>query len=261
VIAQILGVPREERGRIVTFSRDIFIAQAVKDDGVSLGNVMMQLGDYLTRLGEEKLQNPADDMSTLLAQLHRDGELDDVEYVLYLATLLNAGAETTNTTMAHIGHLLATDPEIRDITARALDEGKSAELVDEFLRYITPAMNFARVAARDTELNGQAIKKGDTVVVSYTAANRDPAAFPRPNTFDPFREDPKPVAGTGGAGMAFGAGPHRCPAHLLAKLELRIFLEELHARKVVITMDGEAERGASGVVDQLLKLPVSVSVG
>lgn len=261
VIAQILGVPRDQRGFIVSASRDIFAAQSVKDDGVSLTNVMMEVAEYLTNLGEEKLKNPGDDMTTILARSHAAGEIDFVEYQLYLTSLLNAGAETTDTTMAHIGHLLATDPSIRETAARALDAHESAALVEEFIRYVTPAMNFVRVASRDTELNGQPLREGDMLMVSLAAANRDPAAFERPNDFDPFREGPKPLAGTGGAGMAFSAGPHRCIGHMLAKLELRMFLDELHTRKVVITMDGHAERGASGVVNQLLKLPVSVSAG
>ncbi|WP_408899753.1 cytochrome P450 (plasmid) [Nocardioides sp. R1-1] len=261
VIAQILGVPRERWGFVVDSSHRIFVAQSAKDGGISLADEFTKIGGYLTELGEEKLKNPADDMTTLLAQSHAAGEVDFVEYQMYLVSLLIAGAETTNTTMAHIGHLLATDPQIRDVAARALDEGKSGELVEEFLRYITPAMNFARVASRETELNGQLINKDDLVVVSLIAANRDPAAFPHPNTFDPFREGTKPLGGTGGAGMSFGAGPHRCIGHMLAKLELRIFLEELHARGVAVSMDGDPERGASGVVNQLLTLPVAVSVG
>lgn len=260
VIARILGVPRDERQYIVAASRDMFAAQSVRDGGASLAAEMMKVGDYLARLGQEKLQNPADDMSTVLAQSLEAGEIGPVEYQMYLSALLSAGAETTDTTMSHIGHLLASDPEVATATVRALDEGKADALVDEFLRYVTPAMNFARVAMRDTELNGHAIRKGEMLVVSLAAANRDPAAFSRPNTFDPFRTDAKPAAGTGGAGMTFSAGPHRCPGQHLAKLELRILLEELHTRGVVLAMDGEARRGASGVVNQLVALPVSASV-
>lgn len=261
VIAQVLGVPLEQREYIVNATDEIFKSQSVNDGGLSLLQEFMKVGEFMTRLGSDKLLNPADDMTTVLAQSLESGEIDLVEYQLYTASLFTAGFETTHTTIAHIGHLLATDPAIRATAARALEEGKSAELVDEFLRYITPAMRFARVATRDTELGGQVIKEGDMVAVVFSAANRDPEAFERPNEFDPFREDSKSRAGTGGAGLAFSAGPHRCIGHMLAKLELRILLEELHARKAVISMDGEAERGASGVVNQLLALPVSVTVG
>lgn len=259
VIARILGVPPEERQYIVDASRDIFVAQSAKDGGASLGAELAKVGDYLARLGQEKLKNPADDMSTVLAQSFDAGEIGHVEYQMYLASILNAGAETTDTAMAHMGHLLASDPEVAAAARQALDEGKVDALVDEFLRFSPPAMNFARVAKRDTELNGQAIREGDMLVVSLAAANRDPAAFPRPNTFDPFRTDPKPATSVGGSGLTFSAGVHRCPGHHLAKLELRILLEELHARGVVLTMDGEAVRGASGVVNQLLALPVTAT--
>ncbi|MGW6332924.1 cytochrome P450 [Nocardia rhamnosiphila] len=261
VIAQVLGVPIEQRDYIVEATNAIFKAQTLNDNGVSLGTEFMQVGDFMMRLGETKLANPADDMTTVMAQALDKGDIDIAEYQLYTASMFSAGFETTHTTISHIGHMLATDSSVRDITARALDEGKSAELVDEFIRYITPAMRFARVATRDTTLGGQHIKKDEAIVVVLSAANRDPDVFSRPNEFDPFREGPSPAAGTGASGMAFGAGPHRCIGHMLAKLELRILLEELHRRKVNITMNGQAERGASGVVNQLLTLPVSVTVG
>ncbi|SEO57582.1 cytochrome P450 [Trujillonella endophytica] len=261
VIAQVLGVPLDRREYIADATIEIFKSLSVEDGGETFGRLAGQVGEYLTQLGEEKLLNPADDMTTVLAQSLQNGELDPVEFQLYAVTLLIAGFETSHTTIAHIGHLLATDPAIRAATARALDEGRSAELVDEFLRYITPAIRFARVATRDTEIAGQAIKKDDVVTVVLSAANRDPEVFPRPDEFDPFRESPKPAVGTGGAGMVFGAGPHRCVGHMLAKLEIRILLEELHARKVVLSMDGEAERGAHHVVNTLVKLPVSATVG
>ncbi|ABH00716.1 cytochrome P450 CYP257 (plasmid) [Rhodococcus jostii RHA1] len=261
VIAQILGIPLEHRGYIVEATNALFESQTVNDGGASLTREFMKIGEFMTRLGEEKLRNPADDMTTVLAQSLESGEIDLVEYQLYTASLFAAGFETTHTTISHIGHLLATEPAIRAATTRALDEGKSAALVDEFLRYITPAMRFARTATQDTEFRDQAIKKGDTLLVVFSAANRDPAAFPNPNEFNPFREDPKPLAGTGGAGLTFGAGAHRCIGHMLAKLELRILLEELHVRNIAIEMDGDAQRGASGLVNQLLALPVTVAVG
>lgn len=205
--------------------------------------VMLDVGEYLTRLGEEKLQHPADDMTTVLATSLQNGEIDLTEYQLYMASLLTGGAETTSTTMSHLAHLLASDSAVRAATDRAMAEGKTAEVVDEFIRYISPAMRFVRVATRDTEIGGQAVKENDVVAVVLSAANRDPAAFARPHEFDPFREGPGPAAGTGGAGLAFSAGPHRCIAHVLAKLEIRILLEEMYARQVVLTMAGEAERG------------------
>jgi cytochrome P450 len=257
----VLGVPQDRREYIAEATIGIFQAVSVPDGGETFGRLANEVGDYLTQLGEEKLLNPADDMTTVLYTSLKNGEIDLEEYQQYATTLLMAGFETSHTTIAHIGHLLATDPAIRAATARALDEGKSAELVDEFLRYITPGLRFARVATRDTEIGGQAVKKNDMLAVVLASANRDPDVFPRPDEFDPFRESPKPAIGTGGAGMTFGAGPHRCVGHVLAKLELRILLEEMHARGVVLSMDGEAERGAHYTVNTLVKVPVSVAVG
>ncbi|GAA4558697.1 cytochrome P450 [Pseudonocardia xishanensis] len=261
VIAQVLGVPLDRRTYIVDATIEIFKSQSLDDGGATFVEQCMKVGEYLTQLGKEKLLNPADDMTTVLAQSLENGEIDLPEYQLYAVSLLIAGFETTHTTIAHVAHLLATDPAIRSTAARALEEGKAGALVDEFLRYITPAMRFARVATRDTEIGGQAVKQNDVLQVVFSAANRDPSAFPRPNEFDPFRVDPKPAAGTGGAGMVFGAGPHRCIGHVLAKLEIRILLEELLARKVTLSMEGQAVRGASGVVNSLTALPVSVAVG
>ncbi|MGW6032703.1 cytochrome P450 [Gordonia terrae] len=260
VIARVLGVPPDERDFVVEATTALFKAQTLNDGGAELGAVFLRVGEYMMRLGERKLAEPADDMTTVMAQSLAKGDIDEPEYQLYTASMLTAGFETTYTTISHIGHMLATDPHVRESTARALREGESAALVDEFLRYITPAMRFARVATTDTALGGQRIKQGEALVLVLSSANRDPDVFPRPNEFDPFRTNPSPAAGTGAAGMAFGAGPHRCIGHMLAKLELRILLEELHNRGVALSMNGEAERGASAVVNQLVSLPVSVTV-
>ncbi|MFC7504927.1 cytochrome P450 [Nocardioides sp. CPCC 206347] len=260
VIARVLGVPVAQRDYIVEATYAIFRAQTAEDAGASLTAEFMKVGEFMTHLGEDKLKDPADDMTTVLAQARQAGDIDLAEYQQYCASMFSAGFETTHTTIAHIGHLLATDPSIAATAARALEEGQSAALVDEFLRYVTPAMRFARVATCDTEIAGQAVKEGDTVLVVLAAANRDSAAYSRPDEFDPFREGGKPLPGTGAAGLTFGAGPHRCIGHMLAKLELRVLLEELQARQVTITMDGQAERGASGVVNQLMRVPVAVSL-
>ena len=260
VIASVMGVPREKRDYIVAASEEIFVAQSVDDGGARFAQAFMGVGQFTFELGQEKLRNPQDDMMTVMAQAHDSGEIDLVEYQLYCASLVVAGFETTHTTIGHIARLLATDDRIRSVADSAITEGRTAQLVDEFLRYISPAMTFMRTSSSDHEFRGQPIKENDALMLLFASANRDPAAFENPHEFDPDRTSTAPSPSTGLAGLAFSAGPHRCVGHVLAKLELRILLEEMFSRGVRLELAGEPGRGWSLLVNQLLSLPVRVTM-
>jgi cytochrome P450 family 142 subfamily A polypeptide 1 len=94
--------------------------------------------------------------------------------------------------------------------------------VEEFLRWVTPIMNFKRTATRDHELRGQTIRAGQQLLMLYGSANRDEAVFPRPDIFD-VRREPNPH-------LAFGMGTHFCLGANLARLEIRVMFEELLRR-------------------------------
>jgi cytochrome P450 len=129
-------------------------------------------------------------------------------------------------------------------------DGSINPLVEEFLRFITPAMNMARVATRDVDFRGSAVKQGDCMQLYFAAANRDPAIFAEPHRFDPARAQPR--------NLAFGSGAHTCVGNALAKLEMRILFEEMHKRSLKLRLAGQPTRGRSTLINQLLHLPLAV---
>ncbi|MGC0362500.1 cytochrome P450 [Rhodococcus sp. 27YEA15] len=256
VMSAIMGVPSESREQIVQWSLDVFVAQAKaeEDGGAAFAGVFGEIGQYMAALGVEKLRNPQDDLLSVVATALDSGEIDEFEYQMYASGILVAGTETTQTLMSQSLRLMVESEQTRATFEKAFETGRYLRLVEECLRYVTPALNVARTATRDLEFNGQKISKGDTMQLMLAAANRDPDVFVDPHRFDPFR-DPKPLAAEG---VAFGSGVHRCVGSMLAKVELKTLFEEIHRRGVRLELNGQPERGWSSLVNQLNALPVKL---
>lgn len=257
VVARVMGIPRADEGLIIESTTDIFAASQLGDrDQVvaQLKLVKVKLFDYITDvLMPMKRANPVEDMCTVLTQSFDNGELSMAECLDFHQLLINAGFETTHTLIGQSMRMIVEDPEVASNTARAISEVGPDRVIDEFLRYITPAMHFARTATRDTELGGQQIRKDDVMAMYFIAANRDPQTFTDPNRFDPWRNEP--------GSIVFGSGIHRCIGSALAKLELSILFEELARRDVRLELAGEPKRGWSSHINQLTQLPLRRSYG
>lgn len=251
VMARVIGVPRSEELRVVKWTFDIFAAMQVPDGGKTFWTVNNPIRDYMWELRAAKLREPADDMATALAQAHERGELTEGEYRSFTSVLLLAGFETTHTAMAQAMRMIVEDEAIARMTDEAVAGGKTDALGDEFLRFITPAMNMGRVATRDLEISGTKVREGDLMQLYFVAANRDPELFEEPHRFNPARAQKNH--------MAFGGGCHACLGAPLAKLELRIFFEEMHRRGIRLRADGEPRRGRNTMINQLLSLPLTVA--
>ena len=160
--------------------------------------------------------------------------------------LVVAGNETTRAALSLGLEALAAHPGQWELLAAGADLDTA---VEEILRWTTPLHHFRRTATRDTVLRGQRISAGDKVVVWYTSANRDEAAFADPYAFDVTR-DPNPH-------VAFGrAGPHRCLGEHLARLEIRIVLAELLRRAARLEVTGPPRRIRSNFTNGLKSLPL-----
>ncbi|MFF2299335.1 cytochrome P450 [Arthrobacter sp. NPDC058127] len=258
VISVVMGVPAADQKLIVKWADDIFRGQAASEDGSLMAEAFQAVGGYMMDLGARKLVEPADDLISLLARALEDGELDAAEYTMYCTALIVAGYDTTNTLLAQSARILLEDHAAAEVVADAFARGKQREVVEELLRLITPAMSVTRTATRDLEFAGQQIRKNDVLMLHLSAANRDPEVFSDPHTFDPFRTG-MPTLGYGRDGLAFGSGIHRCVGSMLAKLELRILLEEMNKRGVKLELTGEPKRGWSAMINQLTALPVLVA--
>ncbi|MFI6385927.1 cytochrome P450 [Nonomuraea sp. NPDC050540] len=172
-----------------------------------------EFGLAVLDLAAERRACPRDD---LLSVWSARPDYDDEHLANEALLLLDGGAETTRTVIA-----TALDALIRHPAQwRHLRENPSQidTAVEEFIRWTTPILNMCRTATRDTTLHGQTIRKGQQVLLMYGSANRDPAVFDDPDTFDITR---KP-----GGHIAFGLGTHFCLGAALARLELKIFFEE-----------------------------------
>jgi cytochrome P450 len=160
-----------------------------------------------------------------------DGErpLDEFEQVEVLVLLIIGGLETTANALGNIGLHLATDPELRDRLA-GMTGARLTRACDEFLRYEAPAPGMGRTVGRDVEVAGRQLRAGERVILYYGAANRDPEVWKEPDRLVLDREDAN-------RHLAFGTGPHHCLGSHLARLELRVGVEELLRRLPDLRLD------------------------
>lgn len=151
-----------------------------------------------------------------------DGQepLDFERMVMEVGLLVAGGAETTRTVIAHGLRQFCDHPDQWE--ALHADPSLIPRAVEEMIRYVSPLNNMFRTAVTDTSINGSAVRAGERVALLYPSANRDPAVFEDPDRFDISR----PVV----PHLSFGHGTHFCLGANLARLELRLLLEEMTAR-------------------------------
>ncbi|HKY13282.1 MAG TPA: cytochrome P450 [Microthrixaceae bacterium] len=164
---------------------------------------------------------PAEDLMSRWANGTLDGEpMSLAEINSELGLVIPGGAETTRTTLARALILFSERPELWDWLAE--DQGRIPHAVEELLRWITPLNNMFRTAAADAEIGGVPIEAGDRIALVYPSANRDDLVFDDPDQVD-LERDPNPH-------ISFGFGTHFCLGAHVARLSLRVALEELTAR-------------------------------
>ena len=194
-------------------------------------------------------ENPTDDLTSVLVHAEVDGEkLEEHEIVMGFFLLMAAGNDSTKSTFSSAVKALLEHPGQK---AKMLaDMNLVPSTVEESLRMFPAFAHFRRTATVDTEINGQPIKKGDKVVMWYVGAGRDEDEFENPDVFDVERN---PTHQSFGAG-----GRHFCLGAALARLELKILLEETFSRYPEMELDGDPTHVVSGFVNQLKTLPVKL---
>ncbi|WP_439382728.1 cytochrome P450 [Amycolatopsis lexingtonensis] len=219
VICELLGVPYEDREKFRGLSERI----ARMDGGEDAQAAMTEFKAYMTELAEAKRVDPRPDViSDMVAVQAEDPTFTDDDLARMGAGLLFAGHETTSTRIAMGTLFLLTDTARRDRFA-ADPEGQVAQTVEEILRLTaTSGTGLLRYAHEDVEVAGTRIARGDAVLISSDAANRDAAVFADPDEFDPDR--------TPNVHLAFGTGAHVCIGANLARTELRTVFPKLFRR-------------------------------
>jgi hypothetical protein len=213
MIATLLGIPREER---VTFKR---WTDALLNFGAGGGEQrmaeLMEMVGYFGKMAAARRNDPASDLITALVQAEVDGEaLQEWEILGFCVLLLVAGNETTTNLMGNMLNGLARRPELWQQLRN--DRSLVPIVVEETLRWESPVQTLFRTATKDTQVGDATIKAGDSALVYFAAANRDPEMFPNPDEFRLDRDLHNHVA--------FGMGIHYCLGSPLARAEAKVTL-------------------------------------
>jgi cytochrome P450 len=199
------------------------------------------------KLIEERRENPTDDLTSVLVHAELDGgRLEEHEIVMGFFLLVAAGNDSTKATYCAAMRALMEDPAQKQKLIN--DPSLVPSSVEEALRMYPAFAHFRRTATRDVELGGKQIHKGDKVVMWYVSSNRDESRYEDPDRFDVERNPEH---------QAFGAGGrHFCLGAALARLELRVLLEETLKRYPGIELTGTPQYAESPFINQLKTLPV-----
>ncbi len=257
VIADVLGVPASDRLDVFRWSNAIG-SLGIEDPDYAptpdaLGKAAAEMFSYCNELVEHRRKHGlTDDILSALLAAEVDGEsLNRDQLNEFFLLLAIAGNETTRNTLSHGILALANNPDQQQLLASDPEAIKGA--VEELLRWSTPVMHFRRTVTTDVEIGGQQIPAGDWVLMHYLSANRDEAVFERADQFDVTRPD----AGHAAFG---GGGTHFCLGAQLARLELRVMLEELYPNVPGLTVTGTPDRLRSSFFHGIKRLPCTTGV-
>lgn len=258
VIMEILGVPEEDEPRMLMLTQELFGAadpdlgreEKPESDGLDMGAISAVLGDfyqYFTKISVDRRANPREDLATLIATSEIDGRpISEFEAMSYYVIVATAGHDTTSSTTAGAMQALCENPD--QFAAVKADPALIPGLIDEAIRWTTPVKTFMRSATEDAEVGGQAIAKGDWLMLCYASGNRDESVFEDAQS---FRADRSP-----NRQLAFGYGAHLCLGQHLAKMEMRILYEELLPRLKSVELAGTPRMSHAVFVNGLKSLPI-----
>lgn len=252
VIGELMGLPRDDWPSIHAMAernsggQDPDIADGADRGSSSIDMAMYGMAFAATR----REMPPQGDLTDLLLGGEFDGHrMTDVDFGRFFVQLVTAGNDTTRTLLS--SGLLALLQHPDQLALVREDPARIPGAVEEILRWANPLHYFRRTAVVDTELAGTPIAAGDKVAMIYTSANRDEAVFDRAQAFDVTR-DPNPH-------LSFGIATHFCLGVHLARLEGRVFFEEVLDRFPTIALAGPPQRQQSNLNNSLKSLPVRLS--
>jgi cholest-4-en-3-one 26-monooxygenase len=245
-IAELIGVPQQDRGKVFAWSNDMVgydDPEYTADPAVAAAEII----GYSMEMAEDRRRCPRDDIVTKLTLAQVDGDsLSPDEFGFFVILLAVAGNETTRNAISH-GMLAFLDHPGQWELFRAERPDSAA---DEIIRWATPVTVFQRTALRDTVLGGQQIKAGQRVGLFYRSANFDEEVFDHPERFD-IRRSPNPHLGFG------GSGAHFCLGASLARLEIDLIFNAIADAMPGIRKAGEPVRLRSGWLNGIKRLPVA----
>jgi len=251
-ICEMLGIPAEYRDQMYSLGNAAIGAQ---DPEYNQGRSPMETGrnaqaeffGYFAKLIDERRKNPGKDLISAFTIGEVEGaKLTDLEILFNAFLLIIGGQETTRNAIS--GGMLALVNHPSERTKLAADPGVMPTAIEEFLRWTTPVTHILRTARKDGELRGQKIRAGDKVVVWNASVNRDEEVFSKADRFE--------VTRTPNDHLAFGHGEHFCIGAHLARLEMRVMIEQVMRRMPDLDLAGQPERLRSNFVAGIKHMPV-----
>ncbi len=235
VFLEMLGLPQHMQPQFFEWENGFYRAETV-EARVDYGQ---KIAHYLSQAAEDHVTNPRDDVMSMLLEVEVEGERlsrDEVDAICYLLFL--AGVDTVAAMLTFIANYLAQNQDLyQKIKA---DKEFLETATDELLR-MHAFINLNRICEADTEFHGVHFKQGDNIVVPSFVTDRDAATFPDPHNFNPERSKVER-----NMHHAFGDGPHKCIGMHLAKLEVKIVLEEFAKRVEAFSITDESKISAHG---------------
>ncbi|MEV5975944.1 cytochrome P450 [Streptomyces sp. NPDC052114] len=247
-IAELIGVPQEDRSKIFDWSNKM---AAYDDPEYAIteevgAEAALEIVSYSMNLAAARKECPAKDIVSQLVAAEDEGNLSSDEFGFFVILLAVAGNETTRNAITHGMHAFLTHPDQWELYKRERPQTTAEEIV----RWATPVVSFQRTATQDTDLGGARIKKGDRVGIFYSSANHDPDVFEAPETFDITR-DPNPHLGFG------GGGPHFCLGKSLAVLEINLIFNAIADAMPGLRLTGDPRRLRSAWLNGVKELQVT----
>ncbi|MBX2850090.1 MAG: cytochrome P450 [Acidiferrobacterales bacterium] len=252
VICEMIGIPRQDRQRFAEWTRSFSLAVQVdfieidEHSRAKLNETAREISDYFDQLISLKKSQKSDDLISRLIQ-GSDEPTSHIQLLSNCVFLLFAGQETTTSLISNAIHALLTNPE--QLALLKADPTLIDNTVEECLRYDPSIQMVGRFALDDVEFDSIKIKKGDHIFAFLGAAGRDPNTNSDPHTFDITRKKIKH--------LAFARGAHHCLGASLARLEIKVMLQELIAAFPNLALAGDGVRRPTWLMRGFDRLPLS----
>lgn len=234
VLCQVMGLPTTDLDQLLAWAFDgteLLAGTVDMDRMIELGQSSSVAAGYLGARLAEAMASPGDDLLGAVARGVLTETISAAEAVATLVILLGAGGESTTSLTGNSVRILAEQPELQSRLRE--DPALIVPFVEEVLRLESPFRGHYRRVNRTCELGGVELAEGTTVMLSWAAANRDPAHYDRPDEVVLDRATPK-------GHLGFGRGIHHCVGAPLARLEARVVLDELLERSASVALDPQA---------------------
>jgi cytochrome P450 len=252
VICEMMGIPKADWDMMFTVANMSIGSHdpeyQIDGNAEATGRqAQMNCFNYFVNTISERRRNPGHDLVSALVHGEIEGQkLTDLEILFNCFLLIIGGQETTRNATSGGMLALIDNPAQREQLIK--DRSLLPAAVEEVLRYTSPITHLMRTATRDVEMQGRQIKAGDRVVIWNASANRDEAQFPDPDRFDIMR--------TPNEHVALGHGEHFCLGANLARMQLRVMLDEVLKRLPALEQAGAVERLYSNFVAGIKHMPV-----